>query len=215
MGKARNGSVRRVLVENEEEGTLTEHITQELVEEAIFNNIHQKRFFLAEAAPACNGRLRGLFGYKAATATAERILNATYTYPDDFNNATKEICEECAWIQLKVPKDSLDLTITSNNWRMQWRGRRKATPLSELGLHFGHYIAGCASEQVAHLHALKSTLVVNNGIVLDRWARGLLVMLEKLFGCALITKLRSILLMEANFNAMNKIVYGNWMLYNV
>jgi hypothetical protein len=40
MGKARNGSVRRVLVENEEEGTLTEHITQELAKEAIFNNIH-------------------------------------------------------------------------------------------------------------------------------------------------------------------------------
>ncbi len=86
---------------------------------------------------------------------------------------------------------------------------------SESGLHFGHYIAGCASEQVAHLHALKSTLVVSNEIVLDRWARGLLVMLEKLFGCALITKLRSILLMEANINATSKIVYGNWMLYNV
>jgi hypothetical protein len=189
MGKARNGSMRRVLVENEEEGTLTEHITQESVEEAIFNNIHRKRFFLAKAVPACNGRLGGLLGYKAATAMAERILNGTYTYPNDFDNATKEICKECARIRLKVPKDSLDLTITSNDWRMQWRGRRKATSSSELGLHFGHYIAGCAPEQVAHLHALKSSLVVNNGIVLDRWARGLLVMLEKLFGCALITKL--------------------------
>ena len=98
---------------------------------------------------------------------------------------------------------------------MQRRGRHEATLLLESGLHFGHYIAGCASKQVAHLHALKSTLVVNNGIVLDRWARGLLVMLEKLFGCALITKLRLILLMEANFNATNKIVYGNRMLYNV
>ncbi len=207
--------MRRVLIKNKEEGTLTEHITQESVEEEIFNNIHQKRFFLAEAAPACNGCLRGLFGYNAATAMAERILNDTYTYPDDFNNATKEICEECARIQLKVPKDSLDLTITSNDWRMQWRGRHEATLSLESGLHFGHYIAGCASKQVAHLHALKSTLVVNNGIVLDRWARGLLVMLEKLFGCALITKLRSILLMEADFNATNKIVYGNRMLYNV
>ena len=40
-------------------------------------------------------------------------------------------------------------------------------------------------------------------------------MLEKLFGCALITKLRSILLMEADFNATNKIIYGNRMLENV
>ncbi len=47
---------------------------------------------------------------------------------------------------------------------------------------------------------------------MDRWARGLSVMLEKMFGCVLITKLRSILLMEANFNAMNKIIYGQQML---
>ena len=71
----------------------------------------------------------------------------------------------------------------------QWKGRREATSSSESGLHFGHYIAGCTSEQVAQLHALKSTLVINNGVVIERWARGLSVMLEKLFGCALITKL--------------------------
>jgi hypothetical protein len=41
------------------------------------------------------------------------------------------------------------------------------------------------------------------------------VMLKKLFGCALITKLRSILLMEADFNATNKIVYGDRMLHNI
>jgi hypothetical protein len=37
-------------------------------------------------------------------------------------------------------------------------------------------------------------------------------MLEKMFSCALITKLRSILLMEADFNAASKIVFGQRML---
>ncbi len=63
-----------------------------------------------------------------------------------------------------------------------------------------------------HFHALKATLVLRRGIVLERWAWGLSVMLEKMFGCALITKLRSILLMEADFNATNKIIYGQRML---
>ena len=31
-------------------------------------------------------------------------------------------------------------------------------------------------------------------------------MLEKMFGCTLVTKLRAILLMEADFNASNKII---------
>ena len=40
-------------------------------------------------------------------------------------------------------------------------------------------------------------------------------MLEKIYGCSLITKLHSILLMEADFNATNKTVYGVRMLQNV
>jgi hypothetical protein len=33
-------------------------------------------------------------------------------------------------------------------------------------------------------------------------------MLEKIFGCSLISKLRSILLMETDFEAANKAIYG-------
>jgi hypothetical protein len=101
---------------------LTEHVTQESVQKAIFDNIHRKRFFLVEAAPACNGPLRGLFGYNANTITAQRILNGTYTFPEDFDRATKEICKECAHIRLMVPKDSLNLTIMKDDWKRQWKG---------------------------------------------------------------------------------------------
>ena len=54
-----------------------------------------------------------------------------------------------------------------------------------------------------------------SGIRLDRWSEGLSVMLEKAFGERLVSKLRAILLMEADFNAANKIVYGERMLSNV
>ncbi len=40
-------------------------------------------------------------------------------------------------------------------------------------------------------------------------------MLEKVSGCCLVDKLRSILLMEANYNANNKELIGNRMLANV
>jgi hypothetical protein len=39
-------------------------------------------------------------------------------------------------------------------------------------------------------------------------------MLQKLFGCSLITKLPSILPMEADFNSANKQIYGIRMLGN-
>jgi hypothetical protein len=40
-------------------------------------------------------------------------------------------------------------------------------------------------------------------------------MLEKIFGCSLISKLHLILLMEADFNTTNKAIYGIRMLANV
>ncbi len=58
------------------------------------------------------------------------------------------------------------------------------------------------------IHALIATLVTKRVIVLDRWSKGLSVILEEIFGCSLIMKLCSKLLMEADFNATNKVIYG-------
>ena len=168
-----------------------------------------------EAAPACNGRLRGMFGYNATTITAQRILKGRYSFPEGFDQATREICEECARIRLLVPKNSQNLIISHHDWEKHWRRKREETSSSKSGLHFGHYIEGCRSDYISLLHALKATLVINRGIILDRWAWGLSTMLEKISGCALITKLRLILLLEADFNSTNKIIYDQHMLLTV
>ncbi len=190
MGKPRGGSVRRVLTKDgDEEGTLSKHLTEESVTEAIFTNIHCKRFFLAEAAPICSRALRGQFGYNATLRTAKAILDGTYEFPPDFNQATKEILLECARIWVMIPINSLNMLITKEEWQRQWRGRRELTSSSKLGLHFGHYIAGIGSDHISYFHALKASLIIWRGVVLDRWARGLSVIMEKMFGCALITKL--------------------------
>jgi hypothetical protein len=46
----------------------------------------------------------------------------------------------------------------------------------------------------------------------ERWKEGLMCILEKLPGNCLVTKLRAILLTEADFNANNKIVFGERMM---
>ena len=83
------------------------------------------------------------------------------------------------------------------------------------GLSFGHYKAGAQSQIISHFHALKSSLLLRRGIALNCWSHGLSVMLEKMVGCSLVTKLRSILLMESDFNFANKTIYGGRMLDNV
>jgi hypothetical protein len=216
MGKKRGGSVQHILVEDpNHEGQQVKHTTQESVHQAIFDNIHRKRFFLTEDAPICQGKLRIWFGYNSVSEMAGAVLDGTFVYPDDFDKATKEICRECAAIRALIPINSLNILITIENWQQQWQGCRESTSSSEPGLHFGHYLAGILSSHISHFRALKALLILKRGIILNRWARGLSVMLEKIFGCALVMKLCLILLMEADFNATNKIIYGQQMMNTV
>jgi hypothetical protein len=147
--------------------------------------------------------------YNSVSETAGAVLDGTFVYPNDFNKATKEICRECAEIRALIPINLLNILITKENWQQQWRGRWESTSSSESGLHFGHYLAGILSSHISHFHALKALLILKRGIILNQWARGLSVMLEKIFGCALVTKLRSILLMEAYFNTTKKSFTGS------
>ena len=91
--------------------------------------------------------------------------------------------------------------------------QRRRHPLPS-GLLFSHYIAGISSPYISHFHPLKATLLFHHGLILKHWSQGLSVMLQKVFGCSLITNLRSILLMEADFNGANKTVFGIRMLEN-
>ncbi len=91
---------------------------------------------------------------------------------------------------------------------------KEDTSSSQSGLHFGHYIAGTDCDYISQFHALRVSLALKKGIVLEQWSKGFSVMLEKMFGVQLVSKLRAILLMEADFSAMNKEVYGVQMLDN-
>jgi len=98
-----------------------EFTTQETMQEAIWSNIHYKGFYLAEEAPICRGQLRQDFGYNAATSTAADILAGRYRYPEGFNQATRELCEECALIRKIIPRNSVRIKMTKDDDRAHWR----------------------------------------------------------------------------------------------
>jgi hypothetical protein len=172
LGKSRGRACFKVQVE-QVEGTVKKIISKEELHKAILDNIHRKRFYLAEEAPICSDLLTGAFGYNSVTPTAKAILEGTYNYPPDFDEATKEILQECKLIRLQVPKNSVSTIITPVNWSNHWHSAREETSSSISGRHFGHYKAGLQSQYVSYLQALQATLVVKRGIVLERWLNGL------------------------------------------
>jgi hypothetical protein len=112
------------------EGTVEEISGKEDLHEAIWENIHRKQFYLAEEAPMCSGPLRGIFGYNSVTPTAKAILEGTYQYPPDFDEATKEILQECALICIGVPQNSVTTTIFPEDWTNHWCQTREETSSS-------------------------------------------------------------------------------------
>jgi hypothetical protein len=106
------------------------------------------------------------------------------------------------------------IAITPEQWKQYWRVINKETSSSESGIHFGYYIVGVKSDIISHYHASCMSIILAHTIQLERWSHGLSVMLEKTLGVTLVTKLCTLLLMEGDFNATNKIVYGVRMLQN-
>ncbi len=79
--------------------------------------MHQKWYNLAEEAPICKDPLKGQFGYMLTLPTAQSVLDGSYDYPPDIDEATKELFEECAKIQSIVPANSVTGIISQESWQ--------------------------------------------------------------------------------------------------
>jgi hypothetical protein len=179
LGKhIRSRSVWAVQVEDGA-GRLINYKTKESVQEAIFTEIHRKRYNLAEEAPICCGALRGQFGYISTSPTAQTVQDGTYVFPPDMDKATKELFVEIAQIQSIVPPNSVSGVILRERWQQWWKRVKEETSSSQSGLHFGHYIVGADCKYTSQFHALRASLALKKGIVLEWWTNGLSVMLEK------------------------------------
>jgi hypothetical protein len=145
MGKKSGRSVQAVQVEDTE-GNIEVLNTQAEIHEAIWSNIHRKRFYLAEEAPICNSPLREIFGYNAGTQAGEEVLSGTYEFEPGFDDATRRICQEMAAIRAVISADSVNKAIVrKGDWSNFWRKAREETSSSESGLHFSHYKASAGS----------------------------------------------------------------------
>jgi hypothetical protein len=163
-----------------------ERTTQDMVEQTIFSEIHDKRYTQVGKAPICNGALFHDFGYLTNSPASRAVLDGTYKVPADSDKATAKLFAEIAAICAIIPKDLVSIIITPDQWKRYWEVVNKDTSSLELGLHFGHYKVGSKSDIITHYHAVRVMVTLANAIQLERWPRGLSVMLEKTLGVTLV-----------------------------
>ncbi len=98
------------------------------------------------------------------------VLAVMYVPPTDSDQATGKIFAEIATIRAIIPRDSVSISITPNQWKQYWKVVNKETSLSELGLHFGHYRVGCKSNIISHYHTARVTVTLAHAIQLEWWS---------------------------------------------
>ena len=172
-----------------------------------------KRFRLTDSTPLMTGQLREDIGYLAATNKSDEILRGTYRAPSDTAPETKEMLKRISEVARLFRDQPIDINISKDDYIRYWRGSREKTSSSYSNTHFGHWKAAAFNDGLAEHHAMFIQLVCQSGTYLNRWSTGLTVMLEKVAGNFRVDKLRAILLMEADFNFANKLLFGSRMIH--
>lgn len=189
-----------------------EHTDKESVERAIMEN-NTTKFRLTENTPPMQDPLLSDLGYLADTDAAEQILAGTYECPEGVDEYTRDFLQ-CLQRPSQIEQDaSIDTSISRSDFQDFWKNAKERTSSSMSGLHYGHYKAVIENDLLSEMHAVATHLAVNTGFSYPRWQRGLSCMLEKVAGLILVIKLRAILLMEADFNFANKLIFGRRMMW--
>ncbi|MGB0809178.1 MAG: reverse transcriptase domain-containing protein, partial [bacterium] len=203
-------SVTRVEVV-QDDGSVVEHTAKESIEEALKTEL-RTRFGRATSAPICQGALFELLGNFADTSAAVEILEGTFVPPPDTDPRTLLLFDEMASIWSRMGNGEISISVSQEDFQYYWRRVKERTSSSLSGIHFGHYKSMAHDDNLSQLMARKLSLTTTTGASPDRWARGLSVMLEKIAGVAVVNKLRAILLLEADFNFCNKLIFGHRMI---
>ena len=164
---------------------------------------------MANSAPICQGLLGEQLGYLADTEIAQSILDGRFECGPEIDDATALLLEEIGRLGSMLTNGEVIIEITPEEFQEYWRRAKEATSSSYSGIHFGHYKAAGKSDFLSKFFAKKISLIARCGCPPTRCGVGLTVMLKKVAGIALVNKLRAILLMEADFNMHNRIIFGS------
>ena len=100
-------------------------------------------------------------------------------------------------------------------WKGYWNKSKKRIALSFSGLHFRYYKVMNEAYELAVYKVELANLAILNKSLLDRWLNRVSIMLLKKEADLSVSKLRAILLLEADYNAMNKILFNTHLILSL
>ena len=105
--------------------------------------------------------------------------------------------------------------ITANDCIDCWNKVHELISSSFSSLHFSHWKVATWDQWLSEAHALSIETACSKGFSCKCWQQGLSAMPEKKAGVIKVDKSWAVLLMEADFNFANKLIFGSRMMREV
>ena len=210
-GVRRGGAPTEIRVQASEDAPEMHLVTRPDVEAQAARRL-TSRFKLARDSPICEGRIFDDVGYLGDTTSTRAILEGTYEFPPEMDPHLRLLLEEAHKVFSQRTTEEISTFVSTEDFQYYWRRADEFVQSSYSNIHFGHYKAIAHDRFLSSLQAAKLSLSARTGIPLDRWGSSLTVLIEKEFGNIYLEKMRAIVLLEADMNWLNKLVFAKRMM---
>jgi Reverse transcriptase (RNA-dependent DNA polymerase) len=168
-------------------------------------NENIRRFSQAQHTPPMQELEQKLLGKMGENDVSDDIINGNYNTL--FEQLHPDIQQLIPF--LKKPNQLLtdiNCDLTNDEMRQYWKNSKEKTSTGISGLHYGHFIASSNNNILLHIDTIFMELSIKYGFLLNRWCKAIDVMIPKKADSIQVTKLRTIMLFECDWNQMNKII---------
>ena len=207
-GKGYNGGMTAIigpsdLPQQSQRQDWVQHDTQEDIEKVCAWE-NERRFRQTSDTPFMIPPLVNEVGYLGNTEAAESILAGTYTPPPGTDKYAAKLIPHLKRPECIANDKPVDISINKERHIRGWRKCKERTSAGPSPLTYSHFKAGSFNDVIAYFEALMSDIPYATGYSLSRWRKGIDVSIPKAKDNIYADKMRTILLMEADFNMDNK-----------
>jgi hypothetical protein len=173
------------------------------MEQACFTE-NDHRFSQSESTPPMVEPLISDLGYLGDTTAAEEILAGTYKIPSGIDQYTVKLINELRTPEVIRNSPLVVGYVSTKDHVYGWKRHKEGVLADPDGLSFSHFKAGVQDDLISQFDATICSLPYQYGFSPTKWQRMIDVELLKKAGVYNIKKMRTIILMNSEFNMNNK-----------
>ena len=202
LGKFSGGTVTQVIIPLPDGTTRTAIQKQDIELECL--KVNEDKFRQTEHTPLMRQPLCDHFGFDGKGEAITQVLLGNYVAPPNTNRYVIELLNQMKHTGYLMSQEAQEITTTQ--FKEGWKKAKEDTGFGMSGVHFGHMKSCTKDPFLAEFESSLAHLPYYTGYSPSSWTQGINNMIQKRNKSNLITKLRTIVLSDSNFNFNNKLL---------